>query len=131
MEDVLGTLIFALIFAVIGSLIGAIMLRAAAWWVEKMDVSFGDACVTVILAGITISILGFVVGLAVGAGMRSYGTVSTASLLMYPMGFLILSGFVSARIQIPFGRACLVSLIMLGAFLAIYLIVTVPFMYFA
>ena len=126
MDASFGMLIGMLFGIAVMSLVGAVILRAAAKWVEKLDVPFGNAYVTMLLAAIVNGLLGFVIGLAVGAGTQSREAVNAASLLMWPIGFCIQSGFVSSRIQIPFGRACLVSLTMMGIGLAIGLIAVVP-----
>ena len=52
--------------------------------------------------------------------------VNIASLLMLPVGFLILSGFISSRLTIPFGRACLVALAMAAIGIGIALVVAIP-----
>lgn len=119
MEVAFGMLISMLIGTMIASLIGAILLRADAKWVQKIDVPFSNAYVTSPLAGIVNVIIGFLVGFVARAGTWSQEAVIVASLLMWPVGFLIQSVFVSSRIRIPFGRACLVSLAMIGIALEI------------
>ena len=52
--------------------------------------------------------------------------VNVASWLMLPVGFMILSGFVSSRLTIPFGRACLVALAMVPIGIGIALVVAIP-----
>jgi hypothetical protein len=115
-----------LIGVVIGSLIAAIVLRAAAKWVQKMEVPYGQAYVTVLLANLINVVLGSILGYAVGSATQSMEAVNVASLLMLPVGFLILSGFISSRLQIAFGRACLVSLAMAAIGIGIALIVAIP-----
>jgi hypothetical protein len=124
MEATFGMIIGMLMGTLIGSLPGAIILRVAAKWVQKMEVPFGNAYITILLANIVI----FMVGLTVRTGMQSQEAANTTSLsiFMLPVSFLIQSAFVNARIKIPFGRACLVSLAMIGIGLAIILIVAVP-----
>jgi hypothetical protein len=126
MEVVLGMLVIMLVSVAIGSLIGAIALRAAAQWIQKMDVPFGKAFVTCLLASIANAFIGFAVGFLMGTGTQSREAIITANLFMLPFGFFVLSGIVSSQIQIPFGRACIVSLSMIGIILVICLIVTVP-----
>ena len=107
----------------IWSLIGAVILRAAAKWVQKLEVGFGNAYVTVLLSAIANLVLGAIVGFGVGAATQSMDAVNAVSLLMMPVGFLIQSGIISSRLQIPFGRGCLVSLAMIGVAIGIFLVV--------
>ena len=63
--SVLGMIIGGTIGLLIGGLIGAIILRAAAKWVLKQDIEFGNAFVTVVLAFLAQGALGFVIGLVI------------------------------------------------------------------
>ena len=109
--------------AFIWSLIGAVILRAAAKWVQKLDVGFGNAYVTVLLSVIANLVLGAIIGFSVGAATQSMDAVNAVSLLMMPVGFLIQSGIISSRLQIRFGRGCLVSLAMIGVAIGIFVVV--------
>ncbi|MGO9110889.1 MAG: hypothetical protein ACLP9L_16835 [Thermoguttaceae bacterium] len=110
-----------LIFMLIGSAIAAVFLKTAARWVEKVDVSFSSSFVTMFLAGVVNAVLGFAVGLMARMGTQVPEAAQMASWLMLPTGFVVQSAFVSNRIAIPFGRACLISLVMIGMVLAIVL----------
>jgi hypothetical protein len=105
-------LIGGLIGLLVAGLIGGVILRAALWWVEKIDAPFGDAFVTVFLA--TLINLGIYLVISVALAMTSSSKYvdNFASLAMTPIGFLILSHFVSSRFQIPFNRGLVVTLAM-------------------
>ena len=100
----------------IGSLIGAVFLRAATKWVQELEVGFGDAYVTVLLSVLASVIFGvFVqcVGYAVGAATHSMVVVNVVVVLLnIIVGFLIQSGIISSRLQIPFGRGCRIVIAM-------------------
>ena len=119
-------IIIQLIGVAIASLVTAIFLRAAAKWVQKMDVSYGNAYVTTLFAGAVNAILGSVLGFAIGARSQSPDAANGAALLMIPVCFLVQSGFISSRLKIPFGRACLVSFTMIAIGVAILLVVAIP-----
>ena len=120
---IIWQLIRVLIGAFIGSLIGAIVLRAASKWVAKMDVPFGRAYWTVFNCTIVNFTLGFVLGLVVGYTTGSTEAVNVLSIIMFPIGFFIQSGIISSRLKLSFGKACLVSLTMIGIVLGIALVV--------
>jgi hypothetical protein len=107
-------IITSTIGSVIGSLIAAIVLRAAAKWVEKREVPYGQAYVTVLLPSLISGVLVLIVSY--------FGGSAT---LVLPVGFLILSGFISSRLEIPFGSACLVALAMVAIGIGIALIVVI------
>lgn len=121
MEWIIGLFIGCLI----GSLIGAVILRAAAKWVQKLDVNFGNAYVTVLLSSIASMVLVAIVGVCVRAATGSMDSVNAVSLLMTPIGFLIQAGIISSRLRIPLGRGVLVSLAMIGVAIGIAMIVGV------
>jgi len=126
MQDVCGALIVKFIGLVIGSLISAVILRAAAKWVEDLEIPYGEAYVTMLLSGVVNLIMGALVGFAVGFGTGSINAVQAAALLLVPVGFLIQSGFISSRHEVSFGSGFLISLLMIGIGLAIGLIIAIP-----
>lgn len=115
---IIGQLLGALVGGLIGSLIGAIVLRAASKWVAKLDVPFGMAYWTVYISFIVNFILGFVVGLD---PLDAKEAVSVLQIILLPVGFFIQSGIISSRLRLSFGKACLVSITMIGIFLGIVL----------
>lgn len=121
-----GTIIGQLIGVVIGSLLAAVLLRTAAKWVQQLDVPYGQAYGTVLLPGLINTLLGLIVGYMVSSATGSMGTINIAALLMLPVGFLIVAGFIGARLAIPLGRACLIALVMAAIGLAIAAIVAIP-----
>ncbi|MDO8786132.1 MAG: hypothetical protein Q7J12_07940 [Syntrophales bacterium] len=62
MKLIIGSIIQVVIF----SLLGAVFLRAAAKWVLKKEVNYSTAYVTVILAGLANTIIGFLLDTAIG-----------------------------------------------------------------
>jgi hypothetical protein len=118
--------IFACGFIIIGSLIGAIVLMAATKWVVKCRVPFGEAYWTVFICSIVNFMLAFVLGFVVGS-TGSTEAVRVLQILLLPVGFLIQSGIISWRLDLPFGKACLVSITMIGIVLGIALVVGVVF----
>ena len=125
MQAAIDPLIRTFFGCFIWSLIGAVTLRAAAKWVQKLEVGFGNAYVTALLSALANLGLGCVIGLAVGVAAHPAVTESTVTVIAFsafPVGFLIQSGIVSSRLQIPFGRGCLVSLAMIGVAIGISLV---------
>ncbi len=107
----------------IGSLIGAVILRAAAKWIIKEDITFGDAYITVFLSAVINLVIGFIIGFAVGSATQSPEAVNVATYVSIPIGFLIQSWIISSRLHTSFGTACLISLTMFGIMIGIGLIV--------
>ena len=120
-----GIIIALFIRVVIGSLIAAILLRAAAKWVLGREVPYGQAYVTVLLPALINVVLGSILGYAIGSVTQSREAVSVVALLMLPVGFLILSIFISFQLGIPVGRACLVSIVMMAIGVGIILTVVI------
>ncbi len=111
---------------VVGSLVAAIVFRAAMKWIEKREVPFGQAYMTMLLSGLATGILGFFLGLLVALGTGSHDAVQAAGVLMLPGGFLLQSELISLRHRLSFGRACLVSLGMAAIGILILLVLVLP-----
>lgn len=107
----LTTVIYPLLGLLIGSLLGAVVLRIAATVVAKKEVAFGNAYLTVLLASLASIAVGLFADVIFRMGVAGEAERLT-SLLLYPLGFLIQSWMIQWRVAIPFGRACLVSLVM-------------------
>ena len=127
--SVLGMIIGGTIGLLIGGLIGAIILRAAAKWVLKQDIEFGNAFVTVVLAFLAQGALGFVIGLVItvmSGNPEPAGIVAQG--IAMPLGFLVYSGIVQTRLRTAsFGQACLVTLACAAIGLGIALVVGLVF----
>ena len=119
---VIAQLIGGLVGALIGSLIGAILLRAASKWVAKLDVPFGKAYWTIFISFVVNFVLGFVLGFVVGA-TGSIEAIRVLQVILLPVGFLIQSGIISSRLELSFGKACLINITMVGIALGITLVV--------
>jgi hypothetical protein len=110
--------------AAIVILIEAIILRAAAKWVLKEDILFGNAYVTVFISHLIYMVIKLVVRFFVGAATQSMEADNAITLLiMLPVGFLILAGIISSRLKTSFRKACLVSLAMIAMILGILIVV--------
>jgi len=119
---------FWIIFVlIITSVSGAILLRAAAAFVEKMDVSFDKAFKTILLDNIInlIYLLFLILLLSKGAVSAEYEVPYLFFLSI--VSFFTLSGIVSLRLRIPFVSAYLVSVVMVILGFVIGLIVLIPF----
>lgn len=104
---------------VIGVLLWGVIFRLAARWVLKKEIPLSDACSILVIN----ALVQIVVGIVVGSVTRSQESVNLASISMLPVSFLIQSGIISSRLKITFGKACLVSLALMGIVLAILLVV--------
>ena len=124
---IIGQLIGAILGGLIGGLIAAILLRAAAQWVAKLDVPFGRAYWTVFLAFIVNFLLGYVLGFVVAFSGGSSEALTVLQVLLLPVGFLIQSGIISARLEVSFGKGCLISLVMTALVLGLALVIGVIF----
>jgi len=102
-----------------GSLIGTVFLRAAFAWLEKRHVRFGYAYVTVFGATLANILLGNILGFLVASATHSMTAVNFAALAFFPVNFIIFAAFIRTRHAVPFGRACLLSLITLALSLVI------------
>lgn len=111
---------------VIGTLFFAVLLRIATKWVEKVDVPYWNAFATCLLFGIVDFLFDTTVRYAVARATHSILAVDCASLLLYPVGYLIASWFISLRLRIPFRRALLVVLVIAGIFVGVFAIVAIP-----
>ncbi|MEC9374198.1 MAG: hypothetical protein VYC34_10160 [Planctomycetota bacterium] len=109
----------SIIGAAIGSLLAAIFLRIAARWMLKLDIPYGSAYVTMFLAYIAATVAGLIVavpaGLLLGAAnpdlFESSAGDALLLLLILPVGFLAQSAVIGRRLELPFGRACLLTLL--------------------
>jgi hypothetical protein len=121
------TLITGIITAVIGSLVTAVILRAVAHWREKRDVPYGDAYLTMTLAGIANLLVSIVLRFAIRVAWNVELEVDSLAVLlaMIPLGFVIQAGIIGARLRITFARACLVGLVMMAIALVMSLAVGV------
>ena len=88
------------------------LLRAAASWVLGQDVPFGDAFLTMLVAGIINGIIGFGAGFIYGATTGTAEGVQIVSLILVPICFLIQAGIISGKLETDFGSACAVTFTM-------------------
>jgi hypothetical protein len=105
------------------SLFGAVLLRAAFKWVMKEDVKFGEAYSTVFITYLINVLLGFGIGVGLGSANASENLIKALPILFMPIGFLIQSAVIASRHKLPFGKACLVSLAIIGVFLGLAIVI--------
>jgi hypothetical protein len=123
---IVGLLCGGIIGLGIGGLIGAIILRAAAQWVKKIDIPFGSAFGTVLIAGVINYGIGFVFGLLIGAvAPGNQIAMALLQLVLFPIGFLIQAAVISGRHSVSFGSALLIELVMWLIALAIGVVIGV------
>ena len=116
------------ITTMIASFIGALILKGTVKWVQKLSIGYWDAYRTVFLAGIVNIFMGLAAGLSLGKVVLSITVLCVIIPVTLSAQFLVQAGFVSSRIKIPFGRACLVTLVMDGIILVITAILFTPFL---
>jgi hypothetical protein len=101
----------------IALLAAAVLLRAGSKWVAGLDVPFGRAYVTVLLCGLANlgvnTVLEHLIGLALSAPAELGFTRTITTAVGLPVGLLAQAGIISARQRVSFGRAVLISLVML------------------
>ena len=89
----------------IGCLIGAVFLRAAAQWVESLDVRFGEA--------FTIVFISSLIGIVVGVLLKLIAVAMPAvQFLSFPIDLIVQAGVICRRLSVTFGKALLISLVM-------------------
>jgi len=97
----------------IGSFIGAVFLRAAAQWVESLDVPFGEAYATVFISGL--------IGMEAGFLLRNIAVAMPAvQFLSFPIGLLVQAIVICWRLSVTFGKALLISLVMFALSIAVF-----------
>jgi len=121
-----GLIVAQLIGIAIGSLFTAIILRAAAQWVQKVDVPQGEAYIISLMFNLCNWVVIGILVLAVARGTQSMTATLTASILSIPIAFLVMAGFIRSGLEIEFGRACLISLVMVAISVAIGLLIGIP-----
>ena len=101
----MGILIFLIILAIV-CLIGAAFLRAAAKLVGSLDVPFWEAYATIFIA----ILVGWAVGMILGYMAQVMPAVGFLSI---PINLLVQAGVFAWRLSITFGKALLISLVMI------------------
>lgn len=131
MIDMEAALVHAMINPIIGSFIGAIALWVAVKLVQKVSVPYWSAYMAVLLAAIVSGLLALTFAVALGEAGKSVIVLSTPAIVIGIFSlllaqFLVQAAFVNLRLKIPFGRACLVTLVMVGIALIIVAIFLAP-----
>lgn len=94
----------AIILAIVCPIL-AVFLRAAAKIVDNLDVPFGEACATILIA----ILVGWAAGMIFVLIVRAIPEVRFLSL---PISLLVQAGVFAWRLSLTFGRALLISLVM-------------------
>ncbi len=110
----MGILIVLIIIAIV-CLIGAVFLRIAAKLVDSLDVPFGEAYATVFIAALAC----WAVGMILGFMARGMPAVRFLSL---PIDLLVQAGVFAWRLSITFGKALLISLVMIVLWIVVWFI---------
>jgi hypothetical protein len=113
------------IIAAISSVITALVLRAAAYLVCGEHLPYGDAYGTMFFSYLANGVIGFVYTLIMQSMEQPTDGSNPLSFLMLPIGFLVQSGIISARHEMDFGPACLISLAIGLIFFAIILVIVI------
>jgi len=90
---------------VIGCLIGAIFLRAAAQWVESLDVPLSEAFAIVFISWLIGIVVGFLLKIIVVA-------MPAVLFLSFPIGLIVQADVIRWLLPVTFGKALLISLVM-------------------
>ena len=110
----MGFLIVLIIIAIV-CLIGAVFLRIAAKIVDNLDVPFGEAYATVFIAALACWAIGMIFGfIARGAPAIRF--------LSFPINLLVQAGVFGWRLELSFGKALLISLVMLVLWIVVWFI---------
>ena len=96
----------------VGCLVLAVTFRAAAKWVQNLDVGFGKAYGTVFLPCAVMAMLGLMVDNIVQSKAWSPSAVNGTAVALNLAGYFLQSGYIGSQIKIAFKRACLVGLVM-------------------
>lgn len=101
-------LIGVVLFACLWSPVGAVMLRAAAKYISNVNVKYGNAVLTVLLAAFANILFGYALGyISAATGLvKSADSAGTLHLISLLAAFLIHSGFIAYRVRVPIGHAC-------------------------
>lgn len=96
---IVGTLIAASIAAAIS----AVFLRAAAVWVAKAEITFGDAFKSAFIAALSGAGVAIVLGLVIDRGL--------AQLAGQLVAFLVLTGLLQSALGVGMGKSALVAVV--------------------
>ena len=110
----MGILIVLIIIAIV-CLIGAVFLRIAAKIVDSLDVPFGEAYATVFIAALVCWAVGMILGFMTRA-------MPTMRFLSFPINLFVQAGVFAWRLSLTFGKALLISLMMLVLSFVVWLI---------
>ena len=96
----------------IGCFIGAVFLRAAAQWVESLDVPFGDAFIIVFISWLIGIVVGFLLKLIAVA-------MPAVQFLSFPIGLIVQADVIHWKLPVTFGKALLISLVMWALYIVV------------
>lgn len=115
-------LLFQLAWVFLGSLIGALMLRPLAARLAAKQISFGSAYLTLVIAGVIHAIIAAIVFLTFTHAQRPPLQLMAA---LHITNFLIVSGVIGYRHQLPFRTGLRITLFMLLIVLAVAAVITI------
>jgi hypothetical protein len=127
LDEFIGPLIAFTLIAAIASVITAILLRAGAKWVARIDVSFANAYGAAFIASMLGIGTGALIALVTRATLSALPNPNLAftltRLALIPAGFLVQAGIVTWRFKVRFVQACLITLVAIALDIAISAIV--------
>jgi len=127
-EELFGQIIFAFVGMALAALAGAVILRAAAKWVASIELPFGKAYTTTLIAYLlTLGVeflVGFIVGFLSTTGISTDMDFSSPVIrtILIPANFLVQAGVVRWRLSVTCRKALLISLVMVAIGIAIGII---------
>lgn len=116
-STILLGLVLAVVLIIIGFFIYVICLRLVSRWLGDRDVSFAHSfltCVLLILSNFGVVLVTVLLGVILIQPNKPQETTTIVPILQYCgviLQFLVESWIIQIRIDIPFGRACLVTFI--------------------
>ncbi len=110
----MGIVIVLIVLAIV-CLIGAVFLMTAAKLVDSLDVTFGEAYPTVFIAALACWAVGMILGFMTRA-------MPAMRFLSIPIDLLVQAGIFAWRLPITFGKALLISLVMIVLWIVVWFI---------
>ena len=118
MKIIIGSIIQIVIF----SLLGAVFLRAAAKWVLKREVNYSTAYVTVLLAGLANTIIGFLLDKVIASSNMANNSHQSEILFVssiLPVSILVFGAIIAHRLSVNFKNGLLTALVMISMVIGI------------
>lgn len=122
MKLILSELTNGLIGLIFTTLVGAFFLRIAARRVIRRQLTYGQACTTVLPANLATVVLAVTVVVLVALMTDSEAALMIALVCMLPVWMLILAAFIGRRHRTTFDKGCQMSLTVTAIMILIQII---------